>query len=340
MSRLSVAVLLLTTLACSGAKKSEVAKAGSVTDVGSRPDAEADANAPLEAGPGVFSEGGLTSAVEAGAEVFGEAGAKPLAEAGLQLSTEASSTSHDTESEVDASAAFLAAPYPPLVVAPCGEQMLAFAYTSVSDCASRGFRCSVGQQAFRNECGCGCSEPIFRESGGVNAGGAASGTRIAACGGVVGELALFGEPVRELTSTSEGVWVRTQSNWWSIDTRTALLTAHSLDAPPQRNVVGLGSAPTETQTQRLVAETDIGEWRGVVVDNEFYAASDTGQLWVLDLSDDSAPRVIDRHGAYDDDDYEPLILVDSEAVYWQAGVDFVQRTTDGDPIALYRSCRI
>ena len=66
-----------------------------------------------------------------------------------------------------------------------------------------------------------------------------------------------------------------------------------------------------------------------------------GELWYARVAPTpTVPVLLERRGRYDDDDYEGLIAADEDAVYWIAGVDPTMRTTDGDPLALFRACRI
>ena len=50
--------------------------------------------------------------------------------------------------------------------------------------------------------------------------------------------------------------------------------------------------------------------------------------------------IIEQRGRFDDDDYNGFIAADEDAVYWKAGADPSMRTSDGDPLALFRTCRL
>lgn len=78
----------------------------------------------------------------------------------------------------------------------------------------------------------------------------------------------------------------------------------------------------------------------IVHDSECYFTAPDGTLWhaeVWPVATD--PVLVEQRGAYDDDDYIEVIGMDEDAVYWFAGADPTLRTSDGDPIALYRTCR-
>src|SRR5690606_31819457 len=104
----------------------------------------------------------------------------------------------------------------------------------------------------------------------------------------------------------------------------------------------LPTAPPDAMQATLLESVRLDEeLEAIVIDQELYAVSDRGRLWFAALSSsEQQPRILEQRGAYDDDDYASHIAVDADAVYWQAGVGTAQRTTDGDPLALYRSCRV
>lgn len=328
-------------VACSGAEKQDIDVTQPFFDPRSVPSgtgATELGDAAAATSTDVASPISTDATVRASADVTDAAANDAAVEAGSGAAT--TTSQHDAGSLEHPDSGAFSSPLPPLVEAVCRDQPVQLAYATSSECAKLGFRCATGHVAFFDECGCGCSVPDFGESEGVNATHEDTEGRIAGCGGVVGQLALFVEPVREVNLTADAVIVRTESSWWSIDKRTAVLTAFPLDEPPEFDRVDLGVAPTETERSRLAAVTESEQWGGVVVDGDLYASSNLGRLWVVPRSPDEPARMLEQHGSYDDDDYNPPIQVDADAVYWQAGVDFVERTTDGDPLALYRSCRI
>jgi hypothetical protein len=79
----------------------------------------------------------------------------------------------------------------------------------------------------------------------------------------------------------------------------------------------------------------------LVIQNEFYSTSSEGALWYAKVAPSpTEPAIIEERGRYDDDDYTGFIAADEDAVYWKAGADPSMRTSDGDPLALFRTCRI
>lgn len=78
----------------------------------------------------------------------------------------------------------------------------------------------------------------------------------------------------------------------------------------------------------------------VVAGSEFYASSSAGSLWRAPLEPStSQPTLEEQRGAYDDDDYSPLLGIDAQAVYWQAARGFSERV-DAERLTLFRNCRM
>jgi hypothetical protein len=78
----------------------------------------------------------------------------------------------------------------------------------------------------------------------------------------------------------------------------------------------------------------------IVVGDDFYGTDNDGSLWHASaLPGGAPPALIEQRGAYDDDDYSPLLGADRDVVYWQAGADPDLYTADGAPMMLFRKCR-
>ncbi len=256
--------------------------------------------------------------------------------------TDGGSDDPETDGGSDDPELDLSSAQPPLRLSTCGQVVLEFAYLSPEACTSSAFRCPPGRAAFFNECGCGCRE---RPAGAQVVDDAlqaqTEAVRRLGCGGVVGELLLLDEPFHDLVVDAAFVHLQTAQRWWSVDKMTALLTPHPVDVMPDLSQAQPLTPADPTQLERLGSVLESEELAAIVVERELYAVSDRGRLWFADLSSaQTEPRQLERHGAYDDDDYDSHIGTDADAVYWQAGLDFVSRTSDGAPLALYRTCRV
>ena len=76
-----------------------------------------------------------------------------------------------------------------------------------------------------------------------------------------------------------------------------------------------------------------------VAGDDIYWTNRSGELWHMRADAPFTPRLMDQHGPYDDDDYEPLVMVDDDAVYWTAAPDGTPSYYDEGPFNLYRTCR-
>jgi hypothetical protein len=78
----------------------------------------------------------------------------------------------------------------------------------------------------------------------------------------------------------------------------------------------------------------------IAYDGAYFGATQGGVLSYAPLALDSVePVALEQRGTFDDDDYPATIGLDQDAVYWLAGSDPALRASDGDPLALFRTCR-
>ncbi len=70
-----------------------------------------------------------------------------------------------------------------------------------------------------------------------------------------------------------------------------------------------------------------------------YVSNSKGELWRIPLeSTGPSPALLETWGPFDDDDYDPWIYADEDAVYWLAGPETGVRVSDDDEIALLKTC--
>jgi hypothetical protein len=78
----------------------------------------------------------------------------------------------------------------------------------------------------------------------------------------------------------------------------------------------------------------------ITFDGAYFDVTDDGLLSHAALSEEPVTRVaLEQRGSFDDDDYSAIMGIDRDAVYWFAGSEPALRTSDGDPLALFRTCR-
>ncbi len=79
----------------------------------------------------------------------------------------------------------------------------------------------------------------------------------------------------------------------------------------------------------------------LVFDSDFYASNESGELWHAKVwPEPTEPVLVEKRGAWDDDDYSSIMGIDNDAVYWTAGANPEQRASgSGLELALYRTCR-
>lgn len=195
-------------------------------------------------------------------------------------------------------------------------------------CTDSGFTCAAGEAAFLDECGCGCKRAPFRE----NPNGQTYSTDwIEWCNGFGGQLALFEATPQTIVVAAEEIyaWVvapgAREATVWRIDKRSRSVRAYSSESNEE-----ILWAP------EVVVGTSDGDGPiSASIDGVTYSTSSTGELT---LTHAAVTTVVERRGHWDDDDYRSFIAVDADAVYWLAG-PLLDGTSDGDPLALFRTCR-
>ncbi|MBN2526374.1 MAG: DUF5050 domain-containing protein [Deltaproteobacteria bacterium] len=101
------------------------------------------------------------------------------------------------------------------------------------------------------------------------------------------------------------------------------------------STIGLDFPQTVSDNSRILADAH----KISIFHNYLYAVNDEGELWRFPLSDNNdAPIRLDIQGAYDEDDYAQLLLMESQTIYWLAGPTRGTRVTEDDDIAVYRTC--
>jgi hypothetical protein len=252
-----------------------------------------------------------------------------------------------------------------------------YLFASLDACLTSTFTCGGDEAAFADACGCGCEVPSFSESG-LASTEVAAGPLVelpAECNGRSGRLALFSEAVGRLRLASDEVFVlvgmRAEQTTWSVskaDGSVSLIdvgVASPFDAETEPFVVSEHGAVVDAEGP-LPAEDGFtyaleGEWlvrtpstggsaeplfsadrtfAFIVFDGAYVGVTDTGVLTHAWLTDEPVePVALEQRGAFDDDDYAAIQGIDEDAAYWSAGSDPLLRTSDGDPLALYRTCR-
>lgn len=264
-------------------------------------------------------------------------------------------------------------------MADCRQPAEAYRLTSAEACLSYSFTCAPGEGAFVDACGCGCSASPFQESGpawtAVDAGPL---TALATeCNGPSGNLALFDAAVRRLRLGPEEVFVLVgqgeEQAIWAVNKRDASLSfvtagAASLFDLDEDNplAVSTGGAVVdgasalnagdgfryEMDRTGTLIRTPIAGGPGqalfsvsglfafITFDGAYFDVTDDGLLSHAALFDEPVTRVaLEQRGSFDDDDYSAIMGIDRDAVYWFAGSEPALRTSDGDPLALFRTCR-
>jgi hypothetical protein len=75
-------------------------------------------------------------------------------------------------------------------------------------------------------------------------------------------------------------------------------------------------------------------------DGAYFGVTREGLLSYVPLATEpTEPTPIEQRGAFDDEDYPATMGLDEDAIYWFAGSDSTLRTSDDDPLALFRTCR-
>lgn len=264
-------------------------------------------------------------------------------------------------------------------MAECRQPAEAYRLPSAEACLSYSFTCAPGEAAFVDACGCGCTAPRFSESGpawtAVDAGPLTALAR--ECNGPSGRLALFDAGVRRLRLGDEEVFVLVgsgeQQAIWAVSKRDASLSFVTASAASVFDLdeedpltVSTGGAVVDgrgalnagdgfmyemDRTDTLV-RTPIAGGPGqalfsvsglfvfITFDGAYFDVTGEGLLSYAALSDEPVTRVaLEQRGSFDDDDYSETLGVDRDAVYWFAGSETALRTSDGDPLALFRTCR-
>jgi hypothetical protein len=76
-----------------------------------------------------------------------------------------------------------------------------------------------------------------------------------------------------------------------------------------------------------------------VVGQHVYWTSSDGTLSRSPANPSTAPtELLEQRGSFDDDDYSPLLEVDDERIYWQAGPVVGEHRSDREPLGLYYRC--
>jgi len=90
----------------------------------------------------------------------------------------------------------------------------------------------------------------------------------------------------------------------------------------------------------IIGDTrEAGDGAFTVTESTVFWSGDKGILYANDNADgDPLGETLDQRGAWDNDDYEPMIAADDVAVYWVAGPDPAVRSSDGDPLSLFVAC--